>query len=948
MRIQTKVADNAGNETESETSTIRTKDIQGGLENIKIIPNETEWTNQNIEVEIQYPEEIEGLKKEYSINGNDWYEYVEPITIETNTIVYARLIDGDGQTGEIASIEIENIDKINPGVEAPGLISMTNKIEVTCNQTDGQSGINENTKQYRIRKVGDASWREWQSTNTFTGLKQNTEYEVQTKVADIAGNEAESEIGKISTTKIPGGAEIIITPSEDDWTNGDVEVEITWPEGTEDLDKKYSPDGGENWYDYEGPITVEENTEILARVEDEDGQTGEEQRIDISNIDKTSPGTEAPSLTSTTNKIEVTCNQNDNESGINETTKQYRIRQVGEEEWGEWQLSNIFTGLTQNTEYEVQTKVQDNAGNESESETSTIRTKDIQGGLENIKIIPNETEWTNQNIEVEIQYPEGIEGLKKEYSINGNDWYEYVEPIIIETNTIVYARLIDEAGQTGEIASIEIENIDKANPGTEAPGLISMTNKIEVTCNQNDSESGINEESKQYRIRQAGEEEWGEWQSSNVFTGLTQNTEYEVQTKVADNAGNEAESEIGKISTKKIPGGAEIIITPSEEDWTNQDIEVEITWPEGTENLDKKYSPDGGNNWYDYEGPITVEENTEIIARVEDEDGQTGEEQRIEINNIDKVNPGTEAPSLTSTTNKIEVTCNQTDSESGINETTKQYRIRQVGAEEWGAWQSTNTFTGLKQSTEYEVQTKVADNAGNEAESEIGKISTIKIPGGAEIIITPSEDDWTNENIEVEITWPEGTEDLDKKYSPDGGNNWYDYEGPITVEENTEIIARVEDENGQSGEEQRIEISNIDKTSPGTEEPTGTSTTNKIEVTCNQTDGQSGINETTKQYRIRKAGDEEWGAWQSSNIFTGLTQNTEYEVQTKVQDNVGNEAESEIGKISTTKIPGGTEIIITPSQDDWTNQDIEVEITWPRRNRRSRQKIQPRWWKQLV
>ena len=162
----------------------------------------------------------------------------------------------------------------------------------------------------------------------------------------------------------------------------------------------------------------------------------------------------------------------------------------------------------------------------------------------------------------------------------------------------------------------------------------------------------------------------------------------------------------------------------------------------------------------------------------------------MEITNIDKTNPGTEAPSLTSTTNGIEVTCNQTDSESGINETTKQYRIRKVG-EEWGAWQSTNTFTGLKQSTEYEVQTKVADNAGNEAESEIGKISTIKIPGGAEIIITPSEDDWTNENIEVEITWPEGTEDLDKKYSPDGGNNWYDYEGPRTVEENKEIIARV-------------------------------------------------------------------------------------------------------------------------------------------------------------
>ena len=65
--------------------------------------------------------------------------------------------------------------------------------------------------------------------------------------------------------------------------------------------------------------------------------------------------------------------------------------------------------------------------------------------------------------------------------------------------------------------------------------------------------------------------------------------------KQQDNAGNEAESEIGTISTnQEFQAGAEIIITPSEEDWTNQDIEVEITWPEGTEDLDKKYSPDGG------------------------------------------------------------------------------------------------------------------------------------------------------------------------------------------------------------------------------------------------------------------------------------------------------------------------------------------------------------------
>ena len=488
----------------------------------------------------------------------------------------------------IKTIEITNIDDIAPKGEAPTGKAWANKIEITCNQTDSESGINEESVQYRIRQVGEEEWSNWQESNVFRKLKIETEYELQTKAQDKVGNETESEIGRISTTKIPGGDEIIITPSEDDWTNENIEVEITWPEGTEDLNKKYSTDGGETWEDYEGPITVEENTEIIAKLEDEQGQEGEEARKEITNIDKANPGTEAPSATSTTSRIIITCNQTDNESGINEESIQYRIRKVGEQEWGEWQGSNVFTNLTKNTEYEVQTKVQDNAGNETESETSTIRTKDIQGGLENIKIIPNETEWTNQNIEVEIQYPEEIEGLKKEYSINGTDWYEYVEPIIIETNTTVYARLIDEIGQTGEIASMEIANIDKTNPGTEAPSLTSTTNGIEVTCNQTDSESGINETTKQYRIRKTGAEEWGAWQSTNTFTGLKQSTEYEVQTKVADNAGNEAESEIGKISTIKIPGGAEIIITPSEDDWTNQDIEVEITWPEGTEESRQK------------------------------------------------------------------------------------------------------------------------------------------------------------------------------------------------------------------------------------------------------------------------------------------------------------------------------------------------------------------------
>lgn len=88
------------------------------------------------------------------------------------------------------------------------------------------------------------------------------------------------------------------------------------------------------------------------------------------NIDNIPPTDTAPTATSTTTTIKVTNKQVDNESGIK--TIEYSIYKNGS--WSSWQSSDTFTNLTNNTSYQVRTRVTDKAGNSTISVATDIRT----------------------------------------------------------------------------------------------------------------------------------------------------------------------------------------------------------------------------------------------------------------------------------------------------------------------------------------------------------------------------------------------------------------------------------------------------------------------------------------------------------------------------------------------------------------------------------------------
>ena len=153
-------------------------------------------TNKDVEVTITKNVE-ENYTIEYSkYDTNNWKEYVSPVTMEKNGAIYARLKNSSGVSNYAAG-NVSNIDKLPPNEPTIQVGEVTeNSITVTASSTDktatseyGNSGI----QGYQFSKDNGESWEpetvQTSGSYTFTGLTEDTTYNIKVKVVDNAGNE---------------------------------------------------------------------------------------------------------------------------------------------------------------------------------------------------------------------------------------------------------------------------------------------------------------------------------------------------------------------------------------------------------------------------------------------------------------------------------------------------------------------------------------------------------------------------------------------------------------------------------------------------------------------------------------------------------------------------------------------------------------------------------------
>ena len=452
---------------------------------------------------------------------------------------------------------------------------------------------------------------------------------------------------------------------------------------------------------------------------------------------------------------------------------------------------------------------------------------------------------------------------------------------------------------------------------------------------------------------------------TNIFENLKEDTEYKIKVKVIAENDESDESEVYKIKTKvKDFEAGEVELTKETEDgekykqgeWTNKSIYIKI-------------KEDGLDTSYEVYGANEVEKGTKTDSlitksgvskvRVTTKKNGVTKSREYEVK-IDKDGPEISsliASNVEPTNKNVELTAKAIDRLSGI--------VGYVFTEKEDIEENTEEFEEIEKTTNGIVKKKeierngkyyiyVKDAAGNISRKEIEVKNIDKIAPKLESlnVINPQTGEYkAGKEIEIEAKYSEnivgevpvlkikfgtGAERITVAGSISGNKIIYKYtivSGDNGILESTSYSGRVTDLVGNE-----LILSNMklggneitaDTTPPTDEAPKLIATTNSITATFKQTDSLSGINKDTLMYAIKKKSEGSWEQWikesNATHIFSNLIMNTEYEVKTKVSDNVGNETESQVATVKTINLTKPT--ISAPTE--WTNKDVIVTVSYP-------------------
>jgi hypothetical protein len=486
--------------------------------------------------------------------------------------------------------------------------------------------------------------------------------------------------------------------------------------------------------------------------------------------------------------------------------------------------------------------------------------------------------WTNGSDVVTIT--DGTDTLSgsdySEYRLGASGtWTRYMSGIHVndEGLTMIYARTVDKAGNTGVEVEIEVK-IDLTAPSEVTLEVTSplgvdgwASGSVMVTLTDGtDALSGV--DYTEYKLGTSGT--WTKYTASIQVTdeGLTK-----IYARSVDKVGNiGAEAELEVKIDLTVPSGVTLDATGTigADGWASGPVTVTLT--EGTDTLSgvdyTEYKLGTSGTWTKYTASIQVADEglTKIYARSVDKVGNIGAEAELEVK-IDLTTPSEVTLDATGTigaegwaSGPVTVTITAgTDTLSGVD-----YTEYKLGAS--GTW--TKYAAGIQVADEglTKIVARTVDKAGNigeeaELEVKIDLTTPSKPMLNATGLIGP--DGWASGSVTVTITG--GTDMLSgvdyTEYRLGVSGIWTQYAAGIQVDDEglTKIYARTVDKAGNVGDEAELEVK-IDLTSPS--EPTidatgtiGASGWASVPVTITITDGAdtlSGVDYT--EYKLGTSG----------------------------------------------------------------------------------------------
>ncbi|WP_165445109.1 OmpL47-type beta-barrel domain-containing protein [Gracilibacillus phocaeensis] len=485
-----------------------------------------------------------------------------------------------------------------------------------------------------------------QSETILTPEKATGEYYLHIQGTDMQGEDfhLHSEVFQVDNTS-PNPPEI---KAPDEWTNEEVTVMITAGEddhsGVDKTEYRLQEAGSEDWgnwhtLDDSGEVKLETEGETKLEARTLDQAENQSNLVEATvKIDKTEPeiafdpNGNANAAQAVTTKVTVT----DEGSGLDEDSLVYTWSESDdapdkEVDWEAFDNEEELTKAEADGDWYLHIQATDHAGNQTQVVTNPFILNNTPPEAPEIR--PATTDWTNDEVEVTIEAEENVVTI--EYQLDGTEeegWSAYEEafPITKEGKTTIYARAMDEAGNSSDIVKATVK-IDQSNPDI----TIDMTQGNK----EKDYENNTWTNQTVYLFMEATDpiiKEWAitvnEEELDNVdgFThafSIAEAGTYTITLTAVDQAGNQAE-ETRTIRVDQTPP-SDPSIRLSEEGWTNaEEITTSITAGEDQESgVDQTQYRIGEGEWLTYDQPLSTTEagETKIEARTIDKAGNVSD-----------------------------------------------------------------------------------------------------------------------------------------------------------------------------------------------------------------------------------------------------------------------------------------------------------------------------------
>ena len=747
------------------------------------------------------------LEKSSDINKDGKIDHID-ITLMIRYIVYGELEVEEAKDPKAPIIEVEGEE----GKNGYYVGDVTVKVE----KAEGETAQIEKI----TYKINNGSEEEVPASGEIIIIEEG-EYTVKGYIYGVAGGKIEGESKEIKIEKDVGRIEI-----KEKVTAETIEVEIEtgaisgisrykYSIGKENstgqieyLEEKESTSGE---IKFEG---LEENTRYIVKVEVESnaGNTGSTTKeiVTTEGADSTAPEITITVGEVTTNSIEITVSSSDSESGMPNNPVYYiYIREKGETNYipihDGTETYFIFTKLKQGTEYEIKVTTRDNTGNEGEA-VVIVTTKIVPeaGGSDSQvgAIIVNGPIWENRKAKVTLSTQTEF---TIQYQVNGTngEWIEGTEITELVHGDTIYARLWDGTN-AGEAASLKIE--DKISPKVTVNAGNITTNSIEVTVRSEDNETGLaSTPSYTYYIKKNIDSTYQEiftgTETQYTFTGLEQETEYDIKVTVKDIAENEGEGLITIVTNKMggdISGEGEDLSTGNGlikvtgPTWENKEASISLSTQTGL-TIQYQVNTTTGK-WTDGTEVSGLHHADKVYARLWDGTNAGGLGYFIIQ---DTIKPIITVDSGKVTTNSIAVSLISSDEESGIPNNPKYvYYIKKntesTYTEIYRGSGSEYTYEMLAQETTYNIKVSVEDAAGNIGEgTTIAKTEKIWGTDSNPSGITKGNTMWNNGVATVTLST---TTDLRIQYQINGtSGSWIEGSTVTGLKHNNVIYARLWD-----------------------------------------------------------------------------------------------------------------------------------------------------------